>query len=94
MQIVAISSAQIKYLNFFVVTTLSKRFERDLCTARKKSVLKLMKRKREATWNESPATIMCSPLWSSELVLDCEAIPPPMACRTREKKSQEMNVIV
>jgi hypothetical protein len=91
--IVATANANKNALNFAAcVMVFGTVLERLAASA--KSMHSPMKRRREATWKDRPATMICVPVCSTESVLASEAMPPPIACSTREKKSQEMKRMV
>ena len=52
--------------------------------------------KMDTTWKERPANIRLIPVCVPEAVCELDAMPPPAAWRTREKRShpQKMSVYV
>ena len=50
--------------------------------------------KRDTTWMDRPATIIWTPVSPISGVLAIAAKAPPMACRTREKKSEPTKIMM
>jgi len=59
---------------------------------RMNAIARPYKKVKVATWNTIPASIIRPPALVVDSVLAEAATPPPMACKTSEKKSQEMKI--